>query len=48
MFTGCNREVQKRAPHAKTGLLMGTWAGGRGIGAIASGPISERLLELKL
>ncbi|KAK0510898.1 hypothetical protein JMJ35_006450 [Cladonia borealis] len=48
MFTGCNREVQKRAYHAETGLLMGTWAAGRGIGSIVSGPVSERLLELKL
>lgn len=48
IFTGCNREVQKRAPHAETGLLMGTWAAGRGIGAIVSGPLSDRLLKLKL
>lgn len=47
MFTGCNREVQKRARLAETGLLMGTWAGGRGIGSIVSGPVSEKLLELE-
>lgn len=48
IFTGCNREVQRRAPHAETSLLMGTWAAGRGIGAIVSGPLSNKLLELKL
>lgn len=48
MFTGCNREVQKRARSAETGVLMGTWAAGRGIGSIVSGPVSEKLLELGL
>ena len=40
--------MQKRAGRAETGLLMGTWAAGRGIGSVVSGPLSGKLLELGL
>ncbi|XDG01063.1 hypothetical protein ABKA04_000678 [Annulohypoxylon sp. FPYF3050] len=43
-FVGIGLEIQKRSPHADLGLLWGFAAAARGVGSIASGPISERLI----
>ncbi|KAI5863283.1 putative MFS monocarboxylate transporter [Durotheca rogersii] len=43
-WVGIGLEVQKRSPRADLGLLWGFAAAARGVGSIASGPISERLI----
>ncbi|OTA60759.1 MFS monocarboxylate transporter [Hypoxylon sp. EC38] len=43
-WVGIGLEIQKRSPHADLGLLWGFAAAARGVGSIASGPISERLI----
>lgn len=45
IWTGMMKEVQMKEKGAGFGVLMGLWSAGRGIGAIASGPISEKLLK---
>ena len=44
-YTGTMKEIQKREPTADIGILFGMLAAGRGIGAIASGPLSEALIH---
>lgn len=44
VWTGIIQEVKKGSPGAETGTVFGLLAAGRGIGAVASGPISEALL----
>lgn len=46
-WTGVVRDVRKQAPGAETGLIMGLLCVGRGIGSVASGPLSEALLSGK-
>ena len=48
IYTSFNREVKKHACLAEHSVLMGSWAAGRGIGAVVSGPVSEKLLHLRL
>ncbi|KAL7626534.1 hypothetical protein AAE478_003306 [Parahypoxylon ruwenzoriense] len=43
-WVGISLEVQKRSPRADLGVLWGFAAAARGVGSIASGPISERLI----
>jgi MFS family permease len=43
-WTGMIREVQRKTPSAETGSVFGLLCAGRGIGAVASGPLSEKLL----
>jgi MFS family permease len=43
-YTGVIKEVQRKTPSAETGTIFGLLAAGRGIGAVVSGPISEKLL----
>ena len=43
-WTGVVRDVQKAEPGGDTGIMFGFLAAGRGIGAVASGPLSEALL----
>ncbi|KAI6081528.1 MFS monocarboxylate transporter [Hypoxylon rubiginosum] len=43
-WVGISLEIQKRSPHADLGVLWGFAAAARGVGSIASGPISERLI----
>ncbi|KAI0881989.1 MFS monocarboxylate transporter [Annulohypoxylon maeteangense] len=43
-WVGIGLEIQKRSPHADLGVLWGFAAAARGVGSIASGPISERLI----
>lgn len=43
-WPGVIREIQKKSPGAEMGTLFGLLAAGRGVGAVASGPISEALL----
>ena len=45
--TGIVREVKKLDDRAETGLVFGLWAAGRGIGSVASGPLSEALVSGK-
>jgi MFS family permease len=44
-YSGMIKEVQKRHSGAEAGTIFGMLAAGRGIGAVASGPISEALLS---
>jgi predicted MFS family arabinose efflux permease len=44
-YTGVVKETRKQVPGAEHGLIMGMLCIGRGIGSIAAGPISERLLK---
>lgn len=44
-YTGVVTEVRKQDSGAELGLVMGLLAAGRGIGNIASGPLSEALLR---
>jgi MFS family permease len=44
-YTGVVREVRKHTPNAETGLIMGLLSAGRGIGSVASGPLSQALLS---
>ena len=46
-YTGCIKEVQKTCQGAEAGLIFGMLAAGRGIGSVASGPISEALWKSK-
>ncbi|KAI1395238.1 putative MFS monocarboxylate transporter [Hypoxylon fuscum] len=43
-WVGISLEIQNRSPHADLGVLWGFAAAARGVGSIASGPISERLI----
>ena len=43
-WTGVVRDVQKEEPGSDTGIIFGVLAAGRGIGAVASGPLSKALL----
>ncbi|KAI1076715.1 MFS monocarboxylate transporter [Whalleya microplaca] len=43
-WVGISLEIQKRSPHADLGVVWGFAAASRGIGSIASGPISEKLI----
>lgn len=43
-WVGIGREVQKRCPRAELTVLWGFAAAARGVGSIASGPISEGLI----
>ncbi|KAI0382799.1 putative MFS monocarboxylate transporter [Hypomontagnella monticulosa] len=43
-WVGIGIEIQKRSPRADLGVLWGFAAAARGVGSIASGPISERLI----
>lgn len=45
-WTGCVTEVQKVVPRTETGVMMGIMAAGRGVGSMASGPMSEKLFSL--
>ncbi|CZR52230.1 related to monocarboxylate transporter 2 [Phialocephala subalpina] len=45
IWTGMMKEVRKTSPETGMGTLMGVFAAGRGIGAVASGPLSEVLLS---
>ena len=47
-WTGCLGEVQRDSRDAEAGVLLGMMAATRGIGAIASGPVSEQLLKFRL
>ena len=47
-WTGVIREVQKRNTEADSGVLLGLLSAGRGIGAVASGPLSEALLSTRI
>jgi MFS family permease len=44
-YTGTIREVRTEKPNAEPGLVFGFLAAGRGIGSVASGPLSEALLK---
>lgn len=44
-WTGVVRDVRKAVPSAETGLIMGLLCMGRGIGSVASGPLSEAMLH---
>jgi MFS family permease len=44
IWVGMMKEVQKGCPGSRMGTLMGVFAAGRGIGAVASGPVSEALV----
>jgi MFS family permease len=44
-YTGSIREVRTKKPNAEAGLVFGFLAAGRGIGSVASGPLSEALLK---
>ncbi|OTB01380.1 hypothetical protein M426DRAFT_220371 [Hypoxylon sp. CI-4A] len=43
-WVGIGLEIRKRSPHADLGVLWGFAAAARGVGSIASGPISEKLI----
>ena len=43
-WTGIVKEIQARDIHADTGLVFGVFLAGRGVGNLASGPLSEALL----
>ncbi|KAI1384751.1 MFS monocarboxylate transporter [Hypoxylon trugodes] len=43
-WVGISLEIQKRSPRADLGVLWGFAAAARGVGSIASGPISEKLI----
>jgi MFS family permease len=45
MWSGMMKEIQKKFINTNTGILFGTFAAGRGIGAVVSGPLSEALLK---
>ena len=48
-YAGTIQEVKKKKePGADVGILIGLLSAGRGVGAVASGPMSEALLDLKL
>ena len=44
-WTGCVAEIQRDSRDAETGVVLGMMAATRGIGAVASGPLSEQLLK---
>ncbi|MCJ1447441.1 MAG: hypothetical protein MMC23_007952 [Stictis urceolatum] len=44
-WTRCSTEVQRDAQKTELGVLIGLFGAGRGIGAVISGPVSERLLQ---
>lgn len=46
-WTGCVVEVQRTSRDAETGVVIGMMAATRGVGAVASGPLSEKLLGLR-
>ncbi|KAL8905679.1 MAG: hypothetical protein Q9207_002493 [Kuettlingeria erythrocarpa] len=46
-WTGCVVEVQRTSRDAETGVVIGMMAATRGVGAVASGPLSEKLLRLR-
>ncbi|KAL8732385.1 MAG: hypothetical protein Q9166_002783 [cf. Caloplaca sp. 2 TL-2023] len=46
-YTGIATRVKEKDPAADTGMVFGFLAAGRGIGAVASGPLSEALLHLQ-
>ncbi|KAL8919405.1 MAG: hypothetical protein Q9208_006783 [Pyrenodesmia sp. 3 TL-2023] len=46
-WTGCVVEVQRTSRNAETGVVIGMMAATRGVGAVASGPLSEKLLGLR-
>ena len=45
-WTGVIKEVRRTSPEAEAGTVLGLFAAGRGIGAVASGPLSSKLLEV--
>jgi len=44
-YTGVVKEVREKVPGAEAGLIFGMLSAGRGIGSVASGPLSEALLK---
>lgn len=44
-WTGCVVEVRKARSGGEMGFLVGVFAAGRGLGAVISGPASEKFLE---
>lgn len=44
-YTGMIKELKKQDERTDTGLLVGMLSAGRGIGAVLSGPLSEKLVE---
>ena len=44
-YTGSIQEVKRADNRAEAGLVFGLLAAGRGIGSVASGPLSEALLS---
>lgn len=46
-WTGCVVEVQRTSRDAETGVVIGMMAATRGVGAVTSGPLSEKLLSLR-
>lgn len=47
-WTGCLAEVQRDSRDAEAGVVLGMMAATRGIGAVASGPLSEVLFNIRL
>ena len=47
-WTGIVYEVRKNNAGADSGVLLGLLAAGRGVGAVASGPLSEALLNARI
>jgi len=47
-YTGMIREVRSKDSGAEVGLVLGLLVAGRGIGSVASGPLSEALLKDRL
>jgi MFS family permease len=45
IWAGMMKDIQRVERRASMGTLMGVFAAGRGIGAVASGPLSELLLK---
>lgn len=47
-WTGCAKYLKREIPDLETDVVMGLMAGGRGIGSVISGPVSSKLLDMKL
>lgn len=47
-WTGSIREIKKQNLNADAGLLFGLLAAGRGVGSVATGPLSEAMLCKKI
>jgi MFS family permease len=46
-WTGCASDMRSSSPNLNTGLVISLLCAGKGVGSVAAGPISEKLLSME-